>query len=616
MSTLLVLGSYSSQSLADQLTDAASVLCVDGPPPPAASRPLSALTYFNYPLAQKIEAYLTKVLSLWHRPLGKDHSLWRGVSLGEAATGFKLLHKLTPTMQSLCVADRCLSHLRPSEIMLGAGVGIEPAAWRLAARRHGAVLRELPLDPPQSIADQWSPDYQSGTIKVGRTQALSAKLRTALSCGRRKTHSRGLPGGSQSIPILTPFARNRLQKELLKLQIDPKALQNAGFLIMPWDRQGTDSRNNRAARSRSPIAAEIQARWPILAEQLRQSDLLTFEGYDLWPVLGRWLGKVFTQDLPSLAEAADQAQRAVDNLQPRLLLTKPYYAGGPPEVLARVCRQCGVPVVAVEREYRSRPDQGAWLQPVCADWVLTIGPVDDEWMHNHGIPPERTIPVGDTYHGNIGGSDVSAEAQRLQRALGLDDRPVILFADEHYTATQAFIHPQTCWENLRLIKETAAQMPQAWFVVKFHPSTAHLEGDDHVQRRVNYLLEQAPANLRLAPLYSQSVAWVKMARVVVTDHSATGMEAILLSKPAVYLRPPEKGQVVEPQYEAGFGFCLRHGSELKPLLERLLADGDEIMRANQTAKQEFLARVFHPKRPTHEVIREVAERIFGGTGKG
>ncbi len=601
MSDLLVHGAFTATSAARLLRESpgrTTVLWHDGPPGDwvGAAEVLTPDRFLGASEFDLIDGKCGAILEGFHRPPGAgDGAVWEGLPLGEALGGYDQVGLMLPRLVNLVLARRVLAAKTPARLFLGAGPGLWPEVWERLADRRGIAHRRLAPDPPPEVAPEWAPRAALAHPRPRPGwRELPARLgeaaRFQLWKHSRRLRERGRDalrrlGGGRKILVLCP--RWRGERELGLLWLEELFLSLRFRLCYLDDAPGGET----GLPDPAGLRAEFARRWAGLVPRLAGSPLMELDGENAFPHLADLLEDIFVSRLAEVARAAARARRGLDALRPDLVLTRLTWSDfRAPWCLAARAR--GLPVIAVQREFFNSPRSMFFLPPPRADAVLAVGSQSLAWLAQKGLPPGRVRQIA-----MRPALDLAARVRAVDRAaaaarLGLGRGPAVLFCDGHYCGSSANDLPLVPWRNLALVKRLAAELPEVKFLVKFHPSSSHREGPAHVQRRVDFLAADRPANLLLAPLGLPLEEALAVAELVVADTSTVGVEAMFLGLPVVFLRTPERGfRILDFEAPPRAAYGVRKPAELATLVRRILADpaaAREELAAGQRRFRELL----------------------------
>jgi hypothetical protein len=305
----------------------------------------------------------------------------------------------------------------------------------------------------------------------------------------------------------------------------------------------------------------------------------TVLGYDVWPIVAEELRGVARLQFPWSARAMDEAAAAMDELQPRLVVTYAE-AGGWGRALMLEARRRGIPSAGLQHgfiyrhwlNYRHEPDEMAPSPNNAADRGfprpdLTL--VYDGYAARHltqaGHFPKNALrvtgsPALDALAASVARIDEPQRARiREQLAVTPGDHVIVLVTK--FTQIGDALTP---------LIEAVSSLSGVRLVIKPHPAET---ADPYREAAADApRVTVAPVSLDLAKLLA-------VARLVITVNSTVAIDAITLGIPSLIVRLPNN---LSPFVAAG---VMADGSDPTQLRTTL----HDVM-CNETCRAEILTR--------------------------
>lgn len=572
-----------------------------GAPPSARLR--SDLDYLTVDHRDAIAEAVHIVVRTWYRAGDENLTEWEGLSLGEAVTGPLMLMQLFPVLMNACVARLAFEELRPDRLLMGRGVGLVASVWEAEAALAGVPVVDLSLDPMPATEPQWS------GMGVDPPQPVSLRGRLARRRDRLSTRARevarALDRALRRPPVVMALVERGRFSDLRNDGFGD--IRRSGALRVKYldTPQVARIRSGNVALLSHSAHTAFAERWVALDAWLGgDRSPLRVAGRDLWPPNRTWFRDFFTGTVPGLAVEASVAMAAMRKIQPSVVLTRNLW-GAQATVWALAARSRGVPVVSVLHE-NFVPNVNEFYADVISDWVLTVGPSSVEWLGTHGVPPDRAVVVGDPMRSDIRSAVEGIGRDEARRALGLDERPVVVYADANYGPTSPVDSAYLNRTALATVRRTAHDMPSVQFVVKFHRPQWSLEGEGALQRRVDFLRRDLPENLTISPLRSDIRTHLAAADVLITDTSSAGLEAMAAGVPVLYLRTRERGFPL-PDYEGPSAAIGLHDiGAMAQTLKEMLADLPGLRRRLEPGAKAYWAHFYGAFRDRIPIVEALA----------
>lgn len=552
------------------------------------------------------------IKSLRHADVGgrtlRDRFTHRGDSLWWFAELY--LHKQRTAAEiyaAIAALETYLDQERPARLAVAGGTPLVRAVAAEVARVRGLPYDDLGARRPGSWTDRMKARAVSW---LHGTSPLVRRLRGAPAA------SLPAPGGIVAL-VHTAFWRDQPADDTyvgpvvaaLESRIAPAPLAYVGvgpsspFRVRNWRRRFDDFRAGPGAPAALlPIetfrpsrgATDWRRVWRdreaavtalVASPALRQA--ARFGNYDLWPLVGRDLVGIASEQFPWSARVMDEAGAMLDALRPSAVVTYAE-AGGWGRAVILEARRRGVPVAGLQHGFISRhwlnyqhePDELA-ASPQNPDDAgcpladLTL--VYDRMAHGHLLeagryPAARLAVTGNPRLDAMAKTAASLDAADIARAKAESGaRP-----DQHLVLLAAKRIPEFDATFAALMRAAAA-MPGVHLAVRPHPA----ETAEPYER-----LAAGAANVRIVPLSLNPVALIRASRLVATINSTVAIEAMVLGVPALAMRLPN---YLSPFVEAGAMAGTTTPDEVAGVVARLV-ESDPARDALDRARREFIDR--------------------------
>jgi CDP-glycerol glycerophosphotransferase (TagB/SpsB family) len=220
-----------------------------------------------------------------------------------------------------------------------------------------------------------------------------------------------------------------------------------------------------------------------------------------------------------------------------------------------VAHQHKIPVVEVQH---AAITDNPVFQPISADKITATGPHSKRQLVALGEVADKIVITGDPKHDGLGKLRSSPPDPKLFEELGIDRSSKVILLT---TQPTGFEIPEE--SNQRLIKglmNSLPKLPNCQLVIKLHPSE-----DGKLTRRLNAEYGKLAIITKNTNLHELILA----SDVLVTVHSTTGLEAMLLGKPVLVINLTGKPDMM-PYVESGAALGVYDENDILGTLEEIL----------------------------------------------
>ncbi|MCK4528888.1 CDP-glycerol glycerophosphotransferase family protein [candidate division WOR-3 bacterium] len=160
-------------------------------------------------------------------------------------------------------------------------------------------------------------------------------------------------------------------------------------------------------------------------------------------------------------------------------------------------------------------------------------------------------------------------------------------------------------KNFKAVFETMQNIKNTTLIIKQHP----VEGKRYT-KMIKRHMDNYKINTLLTPQKLDTYKLLYVCDLMITRHSTTAMEAVILNKPVIILNLSGEPDPVEYVKESVAIGVYKEG-ELKPAIERLLKDDSELVRNRKKYIRKYLYKI--DGNATERVAKVVAEMILEDT---
>jgi len=304
----------------------------------------------------------------------------------------------------------------------------------------------------------------------------------------------------------------------------------------------------------------------------------------------RNIGQYYVEKVyPVYACLYQQARQRLAAHRPPLILCDTQ-AGTPERMWSLAAQELGIPVVAYN--YDHLPEPRFSFMP---DFLLADSGRSAMTAITKGVPERRILSI-QSHRKTTLRKHVSAQAPSSSLK-----RPLVIYADSYYAGTRADIDPGRSYHFYKLVIETARQLSEADFVIKFHPLRERKQeqlsfvamDETELSLRTGFIHAlRPPSNLRLIQPEENLPQYLAKADVLLNYNSTSGIEAFEMGIPVVFMQP------VGPQVKAypnihDYQACLQaeDTESLVGTIQKLIHE--PVMRTMQIEKQQRYLREFY-----------------------
>ncbi len=424
-----------------------------------------------------------------------------------ACLGMTCRKWINPYLVNLELARHVFAGRTFDRILVAPGAGISFRAWKQVAAKYQIPIEFLSMESrPWSLKRRWQrlvnrwkkrPSPVSSTTQTPR----SSKQGAVLCCSIRLSRM--------------------LQSQSKDTQLDWNYVSDEVF------GQPEGSEFERLKRG--------YATWWQASEN-KLSSLLKDDPGDPRSILLDLGQQQSRETYPRFAWKYLRARDYLEKARPSLLLCDTQ-EGSDERAWSLAASELGIPVAAYTYDHIPQPRFS--FSP---DWLLCDSGRNTHIAKMRGHQAERIIPVSS-----------HRRPPSLLQASSPAKENIILYADSYYSGTSATVDPQRSYMHYQLIVDTARQMPNHEFRIKFHPLRDRKKveqcfiGMDEEELHVRTLYIESlnpPSNVHLIPPEEDMLKHLQDAGVLLNSNSTAGLEAFVLGVPVIFL--------YEPNTELGF----------------------------------------------------------------
>jgi hypothetical protein len=336
--------------------------------------------------------------------------------------------------------------------------------------------------------------------------------------------------------------------------------------------------------------------WDELQQKLHRCDWLreaTRDGLDyVIPILR----ESFKQRLPKVAATVELARATLSSTRPTLLVTEAQ-SGNDDYAWSSVATSLEIPVVSMTNEQPTLP-VGAYSFPPASDYVLLMSPLSRPWWIAKGYGEDAILPIRSRY------LEAPNPKRRATRGT-LPHRFVALCTVTRLSPEQLDVPVTHARKFVKAILATAQTQPEIQFIIKFHPGTPRLEGENSFARQVAFVKQHAPPNVQIAPLHSDISSYLQQADCLVCSSSSfTIFEALAHRIPCV-LAPP-KSNILD---QAPLFHEMKRHSRVTDL-ENIAVEIEAVRSNTREVPASWSEGVFYSDPEPGGVVEELASKLY------
>jgi hypothetical protein len=452
-----------------------------------------------------------------------------------ACLGMDCRKLINPYLVNLDIAIRFFAS-RPSfdQIIVAPGAGISFKAWRQIAKLRGLPIRFLPVEK-----HPWS--FRRKILR------LQQRWRLCNASIKKDHHAQQLGSMAEICCASSRVAR---------ILGSPNDLS--------WSYVSESSFGSPPANELAELKARYKSWWQSREDYYNQ--LIQKKPASPFSVLIDLGRQQVSEVYPVFAWKYQRALRHLEVNRPRLLIVDTQ-EGSHDLAWALAGKKLGIPVAVYTYDFLVEPKFS--LQP---DWVLCDSGRQSFIAMARGLADTSIVRVD---------SMRKPKLIRLRNERRSD--PVIIYADTYYSGVTATVDPQQCRRNYITIIETARQMPECLFQIKFHPLRGRKKEhqsfaamDEHELYLSTQFIQSLnpPKNIRLIAPEKNILPYLEAADVVLNSNSIVGLEAFQIGIPVIFLDPPDTRTGFPRINDYGACELARNSEELQSELLRLLSNSN------------------------------------------
>jgi len=500
----------------------------------------------------------------WYQVNGVDYTYFDGCSLGELVYIEVGVFNLLELTRKIVIVEALYAEESPAGWVLATG---QNSIWKNIIQSR--VAKSMIVSCVEPSPKKWWQRYANfREVKLWlRRQGLDYLARAWVFRLARwsKPQSAVIPSefpylfvvnipGTSSLETLIPVIRETLPEERLVIATDPrctKALEDAGIAYRPFEAEALGLAIAHGERIvQAQVRTNLRANWDALDAAMtgQPTPHMQFRGVDLWPFCRSDFHNLFLRRLPQAYEHYQLARAVFKAYQGQIVFTASdsHYMG---MLFVRAAEREGRRSLTIQHGMVNHPDASSL--PVRATQMAVMGEAIKEWLVDYGAKPEQMVVTG------------QPRFDALIRPPSVDRAALLTELDLQPEAQTWLIAPERLWGvwMRQVLFDALDAMPDVQAVVRVHPFDNPADYQKALKTHPNL-----SARVRLARAYDVPSA-LNACDVLVFGRSTLGLEALLLDKPLIVVRPPGKVGLNLPPYlhdylDAVNCLCAQNSEEL------------------------------------------------------
>jgi len=303
-------------------------------------------------------------------------------------------------------------------------------------------------------------------------------------------------------------------------------------------------------------------RWRLVENNRSFQEQFTYQGIFVWNLVSDHLKELFLRHFVKMSIFFETAQRIVDKEGPDIIVVtneKEYIA----RLSVLAAKFKNVPTLAIQRTAFSEYDVDI-EGPLYTDKMVVDGKFMYQIFVKRGAEPEKIIIAGNPRYDIIKHIDISSARERVYKRLALSiDKKLMLL-------TSMFVNPTYHLSDkerlLWTVFSAAKKFPNCHLVVKLHPG----EPSDRLYR--NIAKKVGIENISIVKDWD-ILELIASCWVFITKHSTTGIEAILMGKPFIFVNLSKTQPDWMPSYvESGAALGVYREEDMEETIKNILSN--------------------------------------------
>lgn len=328
--------------------------------------------------------------------------------------------------------------------------------------------------------------------------------------------------------------------------------------------------------------------------------------FDFWPIIEPHLQNLFVEYFPGLVQQIELFRRWAQRHRLSLLVLDSPYGTTWCRVWLLAARQLQITTVGLMDGpfCQVASNRSRYVTPI-TDYIATWGKVSSLMALSQGFKEEQIRVIGEHYLEELKTSALDFDIQAMKKELGIaPDTRIITFTPSGgaFWSAVPVVTALDQEDILRTVCEAAQGLQDSHFIIKFHPWNDFYEGEGSLSKKIGIVNSYHLKNMSIISSSEKIVRFIALADVMLVLDSNTGLEAIYLEKPLIFLHFRNRRQFALDFVSSGAALGVYKPEDLVKMIQTALENPDiqsKMKHGRKTFLEEHITQV-----PDYEKIIE------------
>jgi ribosomal protein L22 len=354
--------------------------------------------------------------------------------------------------------------------------------------------------------------------------------------------------------------------------------------------------SKKASGKSKKYQTKVEKKWLHIE---RSQPPITYQNYDLWPLIENKLKYVFFTHFPKIIKNIEMIKELLHKEKIDLIITSGIEVE---EQRTFIIAAKKMNIKTLYLPHGILYTLVGFSPPLPVDKVAAWGEEEKRWLGSRGMDGRKMIATGSPHFDRYV-TEKRPSREKSCYKLGLDpDKKTIVLATHHFerwvTIANQHLIGMEWYKFFKMVIASVEPFPDYQLVVKLHPV------DEEVEIHKRMLKEISDKNIPAFQGENILFDFINVCDIWITYPSTTGLEAMILDKPVITLIP--EGKEIRNNSILEAGLCVKSAQELKMAIEKIINNG-ETRKKLRMSQEKFIYE--HAYKQDGKASKRVADLI-------
>jgi len=346
-------------------------------------------------------------------------------------------------------------------------------------------------------------------------------------------------------------------------------------------------------------------------KQSPSSESEVYQICKLWDIVEPHFQNFFTQYMPELVDQLVLFRRWATREHLSLIAVNRTYGAAVCRLWLMAARQLGIPTVGMfdSTFHQFLPNRENHVEPI-SDYIAVWGNSSVKTALSRGFTREQIRVIGASHLKALQETAKTIDLNAYRKKWGIQEhRKIITFTPSGGSPLSAmptvtFLDQE---DIFRIVGEVSRQLQEHHFIMKFHPRNDLFEGKGSLIRKIEIVESYQLDNVTIISSQESIVYSVAVASLVMTLGGSTGLDAIYLGKPLIFINFNQRDRFEVDFVSTGAAIGVYRPEDLSKTIKEVLTDKD--LQEKMKRGRELFLRKHITEVPHYDKIIERLAKI-------